>query len=106
MAASTYGFGAENISFVKTDVKAGSGSITLGNTFLPGNIGKSLGTSLAQGSFLVDDGLVAFDSSPIFIADSGQLARDFNVNQNAEKQNKTEEKESSVTSRPYVWKYQ
>lgn len=100
MAASTYGFGAENIYSVKTDVNPGSGSITLGDTFSPENIEKTFSTPIAQGTFLTDDGLVAFDSSPIFVADSGQLAKDFNVEQSPTKE------QTSVSSRPYIWKYQ
>lgn len=100
MTANTYGFGAENTYFVETDVNPGSGSITLGDTFSPENIEKTFSTPIAQGTFPIDDGQVAFDSSPIFVADSEQLAKDFNVEQSP-----TEE-QISVSSRPYIWKYQ
>lgn len=101
-SVSTFGFGGSGVSFSKDKIASGNSGFTTEG--LEG----ALGTELAQGTFAIDDGLIAFDSSPVFTADSGALSDAFNTNQSLLAEQSTEQSTSAVppSTRPYIWKYQ
>lgn len=92
---STYGFGGLGISFSEKEISTGS------EYFTQEGLEGALGTEVARGTFSVDDGLTAFDSSSIFAADSGPLTASTNIEQNTEAP-----APSPPSTRPYIWKYQ
>ena len=106
METSTYSFGSLGVSFTPQEVKAGS------EGFTTEGLSGALGTEIARGTFSIDDGLTAFDSSPIFTPDSGELSSIFNTNQSLLATGGGQQAEGSPTmatppsTRPYIWKYQ
>jgi hypothetical protein len=101
METSTYSFGSLGVSFTPQEVKAGS------ERFITKDLSGALGTEVARGTFSIDDGLTASDSSPIFTPDSGELSSKFNTNQSLLATGGGQQAEATPPStRPYIWKYQ
>lgn len=92
---STYGFGGLGVSFSAKEISIGS------EYFTQEGLEGALGTKVARGTFSIDDGLTAFDSSSIFAADSGPLTASQNIEQSAE----SVPTPTPPSTPPYIWKY-
>lgn len=90
--SSTYSFGSGNsVSFTQQELAVGSQYFTTKDS----ELFSKLGSEVFRGEFLVDDGLIAFDSSPLLTSQPGATST---VSQVAEP--------SPPSTRPYIWKYQ
>lgn len=91
---STYGLGGLGVSYSTDEISIGSKAFSLEN------LERDLGTEVAQGTFITDPGLTAFDYSPIFTADAGPLTSTPNI----EQEEQVTPSSTSPTTRPYIWK--
>lgn len=87
---STYGLGGLGVSFFKDEIAGGN------RGFNTKGLEGALGTEVARGTFPIDAGSIVFDSSPVFIADSGLLTASPNIETSAP---------TLPSTRPYIWKY-
>jgi hypothetical protein len=91
--SSTYSFGSgTSVLFTQQKLEVGSQYFTTKDSELL----NKLGSEVFKGEFLVDDGLVAFDSSPLLTSQPSTVLTPTS--------NQTEP--SPLSIRPYVWKYQ
>lgn len=94
---STYSFGSgNNISFTKEDLSLGSEYFITPDS----QLSSKLGSEVFKGEFSVDDGLVAFDTSPVLTPQPGVN----NTGSAASSASAPATPPSSPSTRPYIWK--